>query len=123
MSKNHHYSNHTIINKTYIKPKSYTQQKVTLSNTPLFFPEGFEHIFSTIYFILLPYIAGLIFLFFYLAEGQPAVFLSIYEDSLFILIWSIGYEILAVLALLYIIKNAVSFSIQNSSNRKAFRRP
>jgi len=102
---------------------SFTQQKLTYDDAPLFFPEGFEKIFLLIYFMILPYIFGLIFLFFYVGEGKTELFLSIDEDSSFILTWAIGYEILAAIILLLILKAAITFSIQNSKKVKNFRRP
>jgi len=104
--------------------KKFSQEKVYLSKTPLFFPEGFEKIFLTIYFISLPYIAGLLFLFFYVAEGRPKVFFSLNEESAFILTWAIGYEIIASLVILYIIKMALFFANESRKpSRKQFHRP
>ena len=106
------------------KSSKFSQQEVDLTQTPLFFPEGYEKIFLTIYFIALPYIAGLLFQFLYIAESNVELFLSLNEQSSFILTWLIGYEIIASIILLYIIKMAVSFA---NENRKAgvreFRRP
>ncbi len=102
----------------------FSQQEVDLSEIPLFFPEGFEKIFLAIYFISLPYIAGLLFLFFYIAEGKPEVFLSLNGESSFILTWAIGYEIIASLIMLSIIKMALSFANKSQkSTRRHFRRP
>jgi len=99
---------------------NFTQKEVKLSDTPLFFPEGFEKIFLAIYFISLPYIAGLLFLFFYVAEGKPELFASLSNNSSFILTWCIGYEVLAAIILLSIIKSAISFSLVK---RNKFERP
>ena len=104
--------------------KKFSQQKVDLSKTPLFFPEGFEKIFLAIYFITLPYIAGLLFLFFFVAEGRPEVFSSLNGESSFILTWAIGYEIIASLIMLYIIKMALSFANESRKlGQRQFRRP
>ncbi|HHE05807.1 MAG TPA: hypothetical protein ENK90_01645 [Epsilonproteobacteria bacterium] len=104
---------------------NFSQQQITFEDTPLLFPAGLEKLFLLIYFVTLPYIAGLMFLFFYVGEGRTELFLSLNEDSSFILTWAIGYEILAGLILLYIVKLAISFSINNSRRgaRKNFRRP
>lgn len=106
------------------KSSKFSQQEVDLSETPLFFPEGYEKLFLAIYFVSLPYIAGLLFQFFYIADSKKELFLSLNEQSSFILTWAIGYEIIATLILLYIIKMAISFA---NDNRKAgvreFRRP
>ncbi|WP_309497227.1 hypothetical protein [Sulfurovum sp.] len=102
----------------------FSQQEVDLAETPLFFPEGFEKIFLTIYIISLPYIMGLLFLFFFVAEANVDRFLSINEGSSFFLTWAIGYEIIAALILLWIVKMAIGFA--NASRRSAvkqFKRP
>jgi len=96
---------------------SFTKQEVKLQDTPLFFPEGFEKIFLAVYFVSLPYILGLLFLFFYIAEGKFEVFVSVNKESPFIMTWAIGYEILAVLIILWIIKSAISFTKNNSRHR------
>jgi hypothetical protein len=103
----------------------FSQKQITFEDSPLLFPEGFEKLFLLLYFILLPYIAGLMFLFFYVGDGKTELFLSLNENSSFILTWAIGYEILAGLTLLYIVKLAISFSVNNSKKgaRKNFRRP
>jgi len=103
----------------------FTQQNITFDDTPLFFPAGMEKFFLILYFILLPYIAGTLFLFFYVGEGKTNLFLSLNEDSSFIMTWAIGYEIIAGLILLWVIKNAISFSVSKSkkNQNKQFRRP
>ena len=106
------------------KSNKFSQQEVDLAETPLFFPEGYEQFFLAIYFISLPYIAGLMFQFFYIAESKVELFLSLNEQANFILTWAIGYEIIATLMLLYIIKMAISFANENSkSGVREFRRP
>ena len=94
-----------------------------LSDSPLFFPPGLEKIFLLIYFISLPYITGLIFLYFYVSDSKTDIFLSLNDNGSFIMTWAIGYEILAVIALLLIIKSAISFSMSVSSKNRKFQRP
>ena len=96
---------------------SYMKKPVDLQKTPfLFFPPGKEMLFLGIYFLILPYIAGLLFLFFYVSEGEASVFgsITVNSDANFFLVWIIGYEILATIAILWIIKNAIFFSMQNA---------
>ena len=100
---------------------SFTKQEVSLQDTPLFFPAGLEKIFLAIYFISLPYTLGLLFLFFYIAEGKFEVFLAVNQDSPFLMTWAIGYEILATLIILWIIKSAISFTKQNSQKANLSR--
>ena len=105
------------------KSSKFTEQDVDLTDTPLFFPKGFEKLFLGIYFVSLPYIAGLLFQFFYIADGKTELFLSLNEQSSFILTWVIGYEIIATIILLYIVKMAIGFA--NDSRKqgvKEFRR-
>jgi hypothetical protein len=91
-------------------PKRFTQKEVDLRETPLFFPEGYEKIFLAIYFVTLPYIAGLLFLFFYVAKGSFELFMSLNEKQVFILTWAIGYEIIAALVMLWMVKMSISFA-------------
>ena len=106
-------------------PKKFTNKQVDLAETPLFFPEGFEKIFLAMYFIALPYIAGLLFLFFYIAEGKVELFLSLNEEQAFLLTWTIGYEIIAALILLWVVKMALGFANERRKPgiKKQFRRP
>ena len=102
----------------------FSQQEVDFTQAPLFFPEGYEKLFLTIYVLFLPYIAGLIFQFIYIAEADIDSFLSLNETASFIFTWLIGYEILATIILLYIIKMAISFTNENRKyNTKSFPRP
>jgi hypothetical protein len=105
------------------KSSKFSEQNVDLAKTPLFFPAGFEKVFLTIYFITLPYITGLLFQFFYIADGRIELYLSLSENSSFIFAWAIGYEILATMTILYIIKMAISFSRANSRTRQTIQRP
>ena len=111
-------SNHTVktnarqLSKTnpVKSPTKFTQKKVELAQTPLFFPEGFEKLFLAMYFVSLPYIAGILFLFFYVSGGSLETFSSLNKDQAFILTWAIGYEIIASLVLLWIFKMGVVFA-------------
>ncbi|MBD3789607.1 MAG: hypothetical protein IE885_04475 [Campylobacterales bacterium] len=90
---------------------SYLKQELSFSKLPIFFPAGLEKFFLMIYFIILPYLAGMIFLFFYISKGNYKIFLSLNGDTAFIMTWSIGYQLIASLILLMIIKNAISFNL------------
>ena len=106
--------------------KKFSQQEVTFDDTPLFFPDGLEKLFLLIYFITLPYLAGLAFLFFYVGDGDTSLFGSLSSDASYLLTWIIGYEILAVLTLLWILKKAIVFTMESSNpenQTKNFRRP
>ncbi|WP_052746115.1 hypothetical protein [Sulfurovum lithotrophicum] len=96
---------------------NFKNQEVKLQDTPLFFPEGLEKVFLGIYFVSLPYILGLLFLFFYIAEGKFKVFLAVNKESPFLMVWAIGYEILAVIIILWVIKSAISFTHNNTHKK------
>ena len=107
-----------------IHTNKFSQKNVEFDDTPLFFPEGYENLFLLIYFVTLPYIAGFLFLFFYVSKASIDIFLSVYQQSSFILTWAIGYEIIAAIALLWIAKMAIGFGKQDLlSSQKAFRKP
>jgi hypothetical protein len=91
-------------------PPKFTKKNVELAQTPLFFPEGFEKLFLAMYFVTLPYVAGIFFLFFYVSGGSFETFSSLNKNQAFILTWAIGYEIIASLVLLWIFKMAMIFA-------------
>ena len=72
-------------------------------------PEGYEKLFITIYALTLPYIAGLIFLFFYISKSDLSIFTSICDSHSSLFTWCIGYEIVAVILLLLLMKQSISF--------------
>ena len=92
-------------------------KEIRLQETPLFFPAGFEKIFLAVYFVSLPYILGLIFLFFYIAEGDFDIFVAVNKDSPFLMTWAIGYEMLALMIILWIIKSTIAFTRNNSRKK------
>jgi len=87
--------------------KPYRKKEIKLNNMPLAFPPGLENFFLLAYFILLPYIAGILFFLFYIGKKTVEVFSGIP----FMLVWAIGYEVLSALVLLYIFKNALLFTL------------
>ena len=108
------------------RKQSFAQQEVDLKKTPfLFFPPGKEMLFLGIYFVTIPYIVGLVFLFFYVSNGKPSIFGSISTDTNFFMVWALGYEIVAAFILLMIVKSAITFSARNtqkSSKRKPLKK-
>lgn len=98
---------------SYIKQSnSFTSQQIDLQDTPFFFPEGFEKIFMVIYLLAIPYLAGLLFTFFYLANHQLEIFLGIIEHAPYGLTWAIGYEVIATIIMINIFKMAITFMAQ-----------
>ena len=115
---------HPPLKKSIRSSTKFSQKEVHFSDTPLFFPEGLEKPFLAIYFISLPYLAGLLFLFFYISGGEPKLFFSLFEHSSFILTWAIGYEVIACFIMLYIVKLGLNFAYESQKKgKKQFRRP
>ena len=99
--------------KSSVKPKSYGQKEVDL--TAIFpVPEGYEKLFLTLYFITIPYVVGLLFLFIFVAKGNVASFIQL-DIAMFVAVWGIGYEIVAAIALIVIFYNMFRFnsSVEN----------
>lgn len=65
----------------------------------VFSPEGYEGIVLSLYILVIPYLAGLMFLFLFVAEANYEYFLQFNLASFFI-IWAIGYEVCAALILI-----------------------
>jgi hypothetical protein len=61
-------------------------------------PEGYETFMFIIYFLTIPYLAGLIFLYLFIADGSFSHFLNFKITSYFV-IWMIGYEVVAAIVL------------------------
>lgn len=93
---------------------SFMSQNVSIMDT-VFFPEGFENIMMAVYFASIPYIVGTLFIFFYIGKGDYNIFLSLSDDNSFLITWAIGYEVVAVLALLWIGKMALAATFSMSS--------
>lgn len=74
----------------------------------VFAPEGFEAVMFGIYIILLPYLAGLAFLYLFIAEGNFEYFVE-FDLASFLVIWSIGYEVIAGLIMVGVLLNAVRY--------------
>ena len=64
-------------------------------------PSGYEGLAYTLYFILVPYIVGITFLFFYVARAAYTNF-ALLDLSSFLIVWAIGYEITAAIILFFI---------------------
>lgn len=65
----------------------------------IFAPEGYEGIVLFLYIMTLPYLVALAFLFLFITRSSFELFLELSLTSYFI-VWAIGYEICAVLALI-----------------------
>ena len=102
--------NHSNAQKTFIK------RKIHLTDIPIFFPPGYEKIYLIAYIALVPYIVGIFFTFFYIAEAKRELFLSLNEEASFLFTWAIGYEIIALSSLFYIFLSSILFAINKPKN-------
>lgn len=94
---------------------SFAQRKVDFSDyLPVI--TGYEGIFYTLYFISIPYLTGAIFLFFVVAGGRLEHFMLL-EFNAFLVVWMIGYEIVAALILLAIL---ISFFKHNGTQKRRY---
>ncbi len=72
-------------------PTSFAKQNIELSDY-LIAPEGYEAVVYPLYFLLVPYITGALFLFLFVAGGSFENF-KLLEVNAFLIVWMIGYEI------------------------------
>ncbi len=82
------------------KKRSFASQEIRLKDLS-FAPDGWEGVFYTGYFILVPYLVGNIFLFFVITGGVFENY-RLLDTSAFFIIWAIGYEIVATIVLTWI---------------------
>ena len=99
------------------------RKRLTWDDSPLFFPPGYEKYFLVIYFVTLPYIAGILFVLFYIAHGDFKLLKYVIEKYAYIYLWCVGYEILAAFMLLYLIKISYEGIRQKRRYPRRFRRP
>jgi len=89
------------------KAKGFFSKQIDL-NHYIDLPESIQNLMLFIFFIAIPYLFGLMFIFFVLAQASLQSYKSLELNS-FPLTWTIGYECLAFLLLLFIMKSAVTF--------------
>ncbi|MDQ1297986.1 MAG: hypothetical protein QG558_525 [Campylobacterota bacterium] len=65
----------------------------------IFAPEGYEGAMLFLYIMTIPYLVALSFLFVFIAKSSYQLFLE-FNLASFLVIWAIGYEICAVLAII-----------------------
>ncbi len=71
-------------------------------------PEGWEGIMLSFYFLSIPYIVGILFLFLVIARGDMDNFL-VFDITAFFIVWAIGYEIVASLLLIGIFISYIKY--------------
>jgi len=86
--------------------RSFLSQKLYLSDF-INLPEGTLNLLLFIAFVI-PYIAGLAFIFFLIANANFDTFENININD-YLIYWTIGYELLAFTLMLFVIKSAINF--------------
>ena len=97
-------------NRTIKKRDSFLSQKIFIKEY-INLSEDMITIIFFISFLLIPYGVGVLFVFFIFAKNSIDIFKSIDIDEYYIL-WSIGYEIIALFLLLLILKSAIAFKFK-----------
>jgi hypothetical protein len=94
---------------------SFAQKKVDFSD---YLPVvvGYEGIFYTFYFIAIPYLIGVTFLFFAAAGGKFEHFMLL-DFNAFLVVWMIGYEVVATLILIAILISFFKHDSKRGSRR------
>jgi hypothetical protein len=81
------------LKKSRKKRESFSSQEVDVKDY-IISPEGWEGIMFTFYFLAIPYITGIVFLFLFIARADMESFL-VFDLTSFFIVWAIGYEIVA----------------------------
>ena len=82
------------------RPTTFASQEIKPSEL-VFVIEGLEAYFYTFYFIVVPYVVGVLFLFLAIAGGDFDN-LVVMDLTAFFIVWAIGYEIVATISLIWI---------------------
>lgn len=99
-------------------PNSFGSQKVDFRDY-LAAPEGYESVVYPLYFVGIPYITGVIVLFFFVAGGSFENF-KLIEFNNFLIVWIIGYEIVATVLLIAILVSFLKFDTDDEVKNRHF---
>ena len=82
-------------------------------------PEGYENIMFAGYFVAIPYVAGILFLYLFVAGGHVENFMVL-EISKFFIVWAIGYEVVAATLLLIIFYSFLNFKGKKKQQKRRY---
>jgi len=91
------------------KAKSFFQKKIYLRDY-IDLPEGLVNIIFLGFFLLIPYTIGVLFTFTFLADLSLLTYKDMHNSFAFL--WVLGYELVASLLLLLIIKSSINFELE-----------
>jgi len=89
------------------KPKSFLSKNIVISDY-IYLPESLQKIFLLSLFILIPYFFGTIIILILIGNGLFKENIT-FSFDFFMLSWTIGYETIAFILLMLIIKSAFTF--------------
>ena len=98
-----------------IKSNGFLSQKINLSDF-INLPEGTLNLLLFIAFVVIPYIAGLAFIFFLIANANFDTFEDININD-YLIYWTIGYELLAFMLMTMVIISAIKFKKSRQSQK------
>jgi len=101
------------------KKESFGSQEIDV-NDYILSPAGWEGLMFTLYALLIPYTAGILFLFVFVAHVAIEKFLLLDIASMFI-VWAIGYEVLAISLLIGIFLSYLAY-LKKSKNKEVEQR-
>ena len=87
--------------------RSFLSQKLYLTDF-INLPDGTLNLLLFIAFVIIPYVTGLAFIFFLIANANFDTFKNININD-YLIYWTIGYELLAFTIILFLIKSAINF--------------
>jgi len=82
------------------KAKSFASEKIDFKDY-IYIPQEWEGLAYAFYIFFIPYIVGNIFLFLTIARGNIESY-TMLDTSAFLIVWAIGYEVTAILMLIWI---------------------
>jgi len=80
--------------------KHIEDKNLTFEDFSFLLPKKYEKVFLLLHAFFIPYVAGLLFIFFYIAEVNIDLFSSLLDNHSFFLTWCIGYQIVMFIFLL-----------------------
>lgn len=87
--------------------KNFMNQEFDITNY-IHLSKEMANIVLLVGFVIIPYIVGIGFIFFIIAKANLNIFLGMNIKE-YLIYWAIGYEVIATLLLVTIIKSAISF--------------
>jgi len=100
-------SRKTKVKRTDVVEKNFFSRSIILSDY-IYLPESLEKFLLLNIFVFIPYIFGLLIMFIIMNEEKFQEF-RIFNFDIYMLTWIIGYESIALILLILIIKSAFTF--------------